>query len=74
MLSATYVAMSCPIPVCYQRHVIVAWAICVCYGHTFISLNFAGIFNIETGISTQLSMMSHDENEPVNAAVFNLLT
>ncbi len=68
---------SCPC-VLLVTYVTIAWAIFVCYQRhksaQFISLNFAGIFRIETRISTQLSMMSPGENESVNAVAFNLFT
>ncbi len=40
---------------------------------SLVSLNFTRLFRIETRISTQLLVMSHGENEVVNAA-FNLFT
>ncbi len=53
VLSATYEVIPCAISVCRQ---------------SFISLNFAGLLSIVALISTQFSMMSHSENEAVNAA------
>ncbi len=38
----------------------------------FISLKIAGLLRLEARISTQLSMMSCDENEAMNAETFNL--
>ncbi len=44
------------------------------YHHSFISLNFADLFSIETRISTHFSMTSHGENEALNAVTFHLFT
>ncbi len=53
VLSATYVATSHPIPVCYWRHILPFLVLSLCaigdiFRHSFISLNFAGLFSIET--------------------------
>ncbi len=73
VLSATYVAVTSYS--CVLSYVAVDWAISVYYQrHSFISLNFAGLFSIETRFSTQLSMTSHSKNEAVNVATFNLFT
>ncbi len=66
VLLATYVT-TCPIPVCYRRHMSPYLVLSLCAisnicCHSFISLNFAGLFSIDAMISTQLSMMSCVEN------------
>ncbi len=73
VLLAIYVAMSCPIPVCYRLGLTLC-AIGDISRHSFINFNFAGLLSTTTRISTQLSMTSHGEKEAVNAAVFNLFT
>ncbi len=42
--------------------------------HSFISLNFTGLFSTAAMISTQLSVMSCGENEALNATTFNIFT
>ncbi len=73
MLSATYIATS------HRRHisqylVLSPYVIGNICRRSFISLNFAGLLLVEARISTQLLMMSHGENEAVNAGAFNLFT
>ncbi len=42
--------------------------------HSIISFNFGDLLSIEARISTQFLMMSHSENEAVNAATINMFT
>ncbi len=59
VLSATYVALSWAISMCYWWH---------------ISLNFTSLLSIVAMISTQLCMMSPGEKEALNAVTFNMMT
>ncbi len=72
VLSATHVtSIQC---VLWVTYVAIPCAIGDLWSRSFISLNFAGLFSIEARISTHLLMMSHGENEAVNAATFNMFT
>ncbi len=81
VLLVTYVTMLCLSTACYQWHIslcLVLFPCVICDIHvccrSFISLNFADLQSIIAGISTEFSMMSHSENEAVNATKFNMFT
>ncbi len=78
MLSATFVTMSRLSTACYRDMSLYCMLSLCAIGniscHSFIILNFAGLLSIVVGISTQLSMMSRNENEAFNAITFNMIT
>ncbi len=79
VLSASYVAIPYAMSACYQWHMSPYLVLCLCAisdicRHSFMSLNFTGIISIAVVISTQISMMSFNKNEAVNAAICNMFT